>query len=203
MQLSDFLVGWIAATVPLWPLLAFLGLGGVMLVYRTPGERTVTRCVLGALGLSLAASVVTIVSMLVHRRDVLVVDVGPWFSAGSYTFEVSFLLDPLSVTMMGLTSVITLLIGRFSVNYLHREPGFARFVLLLALFATGMLLLVEAGSIDLLFIGWELVGLTSALLIAFFHERTTPVRSGLRAFTIYRLCDVGLLLAVVLLHHWS
>ncbi len=202
MLLSDVLVGWIATTVPFWPLMAFVGLGVVMLVHRTPGERTVAWCVQGALGLSLLASVVTIISMLVRHQDMLVVDVGPWFSAGSYTFEVSFLLDRLSVTMMGLASVITQLIGRFSVNYLHREPGFARFFLLLALFATGMLLLVEAGSIDLLFIGWEMVGLTSAMLIAFFQERTTPVRSGLKAFTIYRLCDVGLLLAVVLMHHW-
>jgi NADH:ubiquinone oxidoreductase subunit 5 (subunit L)/multisubunit Na+/H+ antiporter MnhA subunit len=104
---------------------------------------------------------------------------------------------------MVLTSAITLLIGRFSVNYLHREPGFARFFLLLCLFTLGMLVLVESGSIDLLFVGWELVGLTSVLLIGFFHERATPVRSGLRAFTIYRLCDMGLLVGVVLLHHFT
>jgi len=67
----------------------------------------------------------------------------------------------------------------------------------------GMQVLVVSGSIDLLFVGWELVGLTSALLIGFFHERATPVRSALRAFTIYRLCDMGLLVGVVLLHHFA
>ncbi|MCY1074264.1 NADH-quinone oxidoreductase subunit 5 family protein [Archangium lansingense] len=203
MQLSDVMVGWIATTVPFWPLLAFLGLGLVTLVHRTPHERTVSRCVQGALGLSLAGSVLTALFMATHHQDLLMVDVAPWFSTGTYTFEVSFLVDKLSVTMMVLASAITLLIGRFSVNYLHRELGFTRFFLLLALFATGMLLLVEAGSIDLLFVGWELVGLTSALLIGFFHERSTPVRAGLKAFTIYRLCDIGLLLAVVLLHHYA
>ncbi|QRK04383.1 proton-conducting membrane transporter [Archangium violaceum] len=196
-------VGWLAATVPLWPLLAFLLLGGVMLMHRAPRERTVVRWVLGALWLSLGCSVVTAASLMLHHQDVLEVEVGRWFSAGDYSFMVSFFVDRLSATMMVLTSAITLLIGRFSVNYLHREPGFARFFLLLALFATGMLLLVESGSIDLLFVGWELVGLTSALLIGFFHERATPVRSGLRAFTIYRLCDMGLLVAVVLLHHFA
>jgi NADH:ubiquinone oxidoreductase subunit 5 (subunit L)/multisubunit Na+/H+ antiporter MnhA subunit len=201
MPLSELDLGWLAATVPLWPLLAFGVLGGVMLVHRAPREHTVVRWVLGALWLSLGCSVVTAASMMLHHRDVLEVEVGRWFSAGDYTFRVSLLVDRLSATMMVLTSAITLLIGRFSVNYLHREPGFARFFLLLALFALGMLVLVESGSIDLLFVGWELVGLTSALLIGFFHERATPVRSGLRAFTIYRLCDVGLLVGVVLLHH--
>ncbi|WNG54591.1 proton-conducting membrane transporter [Archangium gephyra] len=203
MQLSDVVVGGIATTVPFWPLLAFVGLGLVTLAHRTPSERTVAGCVLWSLSLSLIGSLATAAFMLSHHQDVLMVDVGPWFSTGTYTFELSFLVDRLSVTMMVLSSAISLLIGRFSVNYLHREPGFTRFFLLLALFATGMMLLVEAGSIDLLFVGWELVGLTSALLIGFFHERTTPVRAGLKALTIYRLCDIGLLLAVVLLHHYA
>jgi NADH-quinone oxidoreductase subunit L len=202
MQFSDFEVGWLAASVPAWPALAFLALGTVMLVHRAPSERTISRWVQWALWLSLLSSVGTAAGMLTRHQEVLVVNVGPWFSAGSYTFEVSFLIDHLSLTMMVLSSAIGVLISRFSVNYLHREAGFARFFLLVSLFATGMLLLVSAGSADLLFVGWELVGLTSALLIAFFQERTTPVRSGLRAFTIYRLCDMGLLVGAVLLHHW-
>ncbi len=203
MPFTDLEMGWVAATVPLWPLLSFLGLGTVMLVHQAPSERTVVRWVLGALWLSLLGSVLTAAGMVLTHRDVLEVEVGRWFSAGEYTFLVSLLIDRLSVTMMVLASAITLLIGRFSVNYLHREPGFTRFFLLLALFATGMLVLVESGSIDLLFMGWEMVGLTSALLIGFFHERSTPVRSGLRAFTVYRLCDMGLLVGAVLLHHYA
>lgn len=202
MQLSDFEVGLLATSVPLWPALALLMLGVTLLVHRAPQERTVVAWVLRALWLSLVCSVGTAISLWVRHEDVLVLDMGPWFSSGEYTFELSFLIDRLSATMMVLTSAITLLIGRFSVNYLHREQGFARFFLLLSLFATGMLLLVQAGSADLLFVGWEMVGLSSAMLIAFFQERTTPVRSGLRAFTIYRLCDMGLLVGAVLLHHW-
>jgi NADH:ubiquinone oxidoreductase subunit 5 (subunit L)/multisubunit Na+/H+ antiporter MnhA subunit len=203
MQLGELELGWLATAAPLWPLLAFAVLGGVMLVHRTPSERTVVRCVLGALWLSLGCSVATAAGLALSHRDVVEVDVGQWFASGDYTFRVSLLIDPLSATMMVLTSAITLLIGRFSVNYLHREPGFARFFLLLSLFSVGMQVLVVSGSIDLLFVGWELVGLTSALLIGFFHERATPVRSALRAFTIYRLCDMGLLVGVVLLHHFA
>lgn len=58
-----------------------------------------------------------------------------------------------------------------------------------------------AGSLDLLYVGWEFVALTSMLLIAFFHDRPAPVRHGLRAILTYRLCDVGMLGAVVWLHH--
>jgi NADH:ubiquinone oxidoreductase subunit 5 (subunit L)/multisubunit Na+/H+ antiporter MnhA subunit len=203
MQLSELELGWLATAVPLWPLVAFAVLGSVMLVATTPRERTVVRCALGALWLSLGCSVATAAGLALSHRDALEVEVGQWFASGDYTFRVSLLIDQLSVTMMVLTSAITLLIGRFSVNYLHREPGFARFFLLLSLFSVGMQVLVVSGSIDLLFVGWELVGLTSALLIGFFHERATPVRSGLRAFTIYRLCDMGLLVGVVLLHHFA
>ncbi|WP_224364429.1 proton-conducting transporter transmembrane domain-containing protein [Hyalangium versicolor] len=202
MQLSDFEVGLLAASVPLWPALALLLLGCTLLLSRAPRERAVSAWVLRSLWLSLVSSAATAIILLTRHQDVLVLNLGPWFSAGEYSFEVSFLFDRLSLTMMVLVSAITLLIGRFSVNYLHREQGFARFFLLLALFATGMLLLVEAGSADLLFAGWEMVGLSSVMLIAFFQERTTPVRSGLRAFTIYRLCDMGLLVGAVLLHHW-
>jgi len=203
MQLSELELGWLATAAPLWPLVAFAVLGGVMLVATTPRERTVVRCVLGALWLSLGCSVATAAGLALSHRDVVEVDAGQWFASGDYTFRVSLLIDQLSATMLVLTSAITLLIGRFSVNYLHREPGFARFFLLLSLFSVGMQVLVVSGSIDLLFVGWELVGLTSALLIGFFHERATPVRSALRAFTIYRLCDMGLLVGVVLLHHFA
>src|SRR5690606_22872823 len=98
---------------------------------------------------------------------------------------------------------VTGLIGHFSTRYLHGQKGFVRFFLLLALFATGMQLLVSAASIDQLFLGWELVGLTSALLVAYFQERRAPVEGGLRVFVTYRLCALGLLIGAVLLHQTS
>src|SRR5690606_15193887 len=91
----------------------------------------------------------------------------------------------------------------FSVTYMHRERGYARFFLLTHLFAGGMLLLVMAGSVDLLFAGWELVGITSVLLIGFFDQRNAPVQNGLRAYVTYRICDMGLLLGAVLVHHYA
>src|SRR6185295_3594444 len=95
------------------------------------------------------------------------------------------------------------LIGQFSSTYLHRESGFLRFFLLLHLFAFGSLLAFAAGSFDLLAAGWEMVGITSVLLIAFFQSRTAPVENALRVFAVYRACDIGLLVGVFAMHQWA
>src|SRR5690606_19971096 len=92
-------------------------------------------------------------------------------------------------------------VAAFADRYLHREPGYRRFFLHFSLFAVGILLIALAGAIGVVFAGWELVGLASALLIAFFHERPAPVESGLWTLTIYRLTDLGILAAAALVHH--
>ncbi|WP_437774344.1 proton-conducting transporter transmembrane domain-containing protein [Sorangium sp. So ce1097] len=199
-MLSDVLLGELAALAVLSPAAAFAALGSFLLLLRAPSERVVSRVVLSALSLSLAASLAIWASAVAAPHAFTPVALGRWFATGSYAFEIVLLVDRLSATMMVLVSLIALLVGRFSVAYLHREAGFARFFLLLALFSTGMLALVSAGTIDLLFAGWELVGATSVLLVAFFHERAAPPRAALRVYVTYRLCDVGLLGGAVLMH---
>ncbi|AUX34014.1 MULTISPECIES: proton-conducting transporter membrane subunit [Sorangium] len=199
-MLSDVLLGELAALAVLSPAAAFAALGAYLLLLRTPSERVVSRAVLSALSVSLAASLAIWGSAVAAPYAFLPVKLGHWFETRSYAFELVLLVDRLSATMMVLVSLIALTVGRFSVAYLHREPGFARFFLLLALFSTGMLALVSAGTVDLLFAGWELVGVTSVLLVAFFHEREAPPRAAVRVFITYRLCDVGLLGGAVLMH---
>lgn len=185
------------------PAAAFLGLGSVMLLHRAPSERCIARLTGSALALALAGAVLTLAGILLGPQRAVTVHLGRWFEVPGYAFELTLLVDPLSATFMVLTTGIVGLIGRFSVTYLHRERGYARFFLLTHLFAAGMLLLVTAGSMDLMFAGWELVGISSVLLIGFFEERAAPARHGLRAFVIYRVCDVGLLMAAVLVHHFA
>jgi NADH-quinone oxidoreductase subunit L len=128
---------------------------------------------------------------------------GDWFSLGHYSFPVSLILDPLAAPFVVLTAILTGVIGAFSARYMHRESGYLRFFLLLHLFAFGSLLLFTAGSLDLLLAGWELVGVTSVFLVAFFQARPGPVSSAARIFAVYRSTDVGLLLAIVALHHFA
>ncbi|WP_438031517.1 proton-conducting transporter transmembrane domain-containing protein [Sorangium sp. So ce204] len=182
------------------PAAAFAALGAYLLLLRTPSERVVSRVVLSTLALSLAASLAIWLSAVTAPYAVVPVALGRWFELGDHAFEVVLLVERLSATMMLLVSLIALLVGRFSVAYLHRKPGFARFFLLLALFSTGMLGLVSAGSVDLLFAGWELAGATSVLLVASFHEREAPPRAAVRVYITYRLCDIGLLGGAVLMH---
>lgn len=128
---------------------------------------------------------------------------GNWFTVHDYHFPLVLMADPLSLPFLVLTMVLSGLIGQFSAMYLHRDRGFLPFFLLLHLFAFGSLLAFAAGSFDLLAAGWETVGITSVLLIAFFQQRTAPVESGLHVFAVYRACDIGLLVAVVAMHSWT
>lgn len=137
---------------------------------------------------------------IVAARSVVRVDVS-WFAVEHYRFGIGFVADWISAPLSALCALLCGTIGVFSRRYLHREPGYQRFYLLLSLFTTGVQVTVLAGSLDVVFIGWELVGLCSALLIAYFHERRRPVEHAIRAFSTYRLCDIGLLSAVVWVHH--
>ncbi len=89
----------------------------------------------------------------------------------------------------------------FSHRYLHREPGYDRYFVLLAMFVTGMMLVALAGNVTVLFVGWELVGLSSALLVAFFHERPAAVSNAFRVLVVYRISDAAVLSTAVLLRH--
>lgn len=133
-------------------------------------------------------------------------DIGAQFDVGGqsqdhYGFDLGVLVDTTSLVYLVLTSVLSGTVGAFSLRYLEGERGAGRFFELLMLFAAGLSLLVLAESLDLLFVGWELVGITSALLIAFYRERPGPLRHGLLAFAIYRVCDAALLAALVVAHH--
>lgn len=123
-----------------------------------------------------------------------------WFVVGKYRFALALYLDHLNLPLVFLTAILLGLISQFSFRYLHREEGYFRFFLLLHLFGFGAFLVLCAASFDLLLAGWELVGLSSVLLVGFFRERTQPVENGVRVFAAYRLSDLGLLLGIFMMH---
>jgi NAD(P)H-quinone oxidoreductase subunit 5 len=156
-------------------------------------------------GLTFAActSGVTALVWKIASAPSITVTFGNWFAVGSYHFPSILTVDRLSVPFVALAAVLSGLIGQFSATYLHRESGFLRFFLLLHLFAFGSLLAFAAGSFDLLAAGWEIVGITSVLLIGFFEQRPAPVENGLYVFGIYRASDIGLLVGIFAMHHWA
>ena len=182
------------------PALTLVLVGLPALLDRPLAERTTTRLVGGAFTLAFLAGLVTLAVLAMRGFAPEQVHLGTWFAVGHHDATVDLVADGLSVPYVCFSTGLCALVNAFAGKYLHREPGFTRFFVLLTLFGTGMNLMVLAGSIDVLFAGWEFLGISSTMLIGFFHERTNALKAALRAFTTYRICDVGLLTAGVMIH---
>ncbi len=181
-------------------LLALLAPAGFL--GRPWSERWTGRLTRAALSASFAALLLAALLYGAGPRKPVVLSLGQWFSAaGGFSFDL--LIDGWSLAFASLAVAICGVVSSFSFRYLHREPGFHRYFVLLVSFVVGLLLVAFAGSIEVLFAGWEILGLSSALLVAFFHERPAPVDNGLRVFAFYRAGDACMLAAAVLLHHWA
>ena len=181
------------------PAVLFLVLGLSSLLRDRPlSERVIVACVQAAIITGLLASIGIFSMMLgLGVRHVPIV-FERWVDIPHYHFAFKFEFDRLSVPFVILTFVLCGTISAFCRRYMHREPGFNRFFALYSLFLLGMVTTSRAGTIETLFTGWELVGMSSALLVAFYHERLSPVQNGLRVWCVYRLSDAALLLASVL-----
>jgi NADH:ubiquinone oxidoreductase subunit 5 (subunit L)/multisubunit Na+/H+ antiporter MnhA subunit len=118
-----------------------------------------------------------------------------------YAFHIDFHFDRISAVFLIVGTFITLLIARYSRYYMHRESGYKRFFNTLLFFYLGYTVAVLSGNFETLFIGWECLGVSSFLLISFYRDRYLPVRNAVKVFSIYRVGDVGLILAMWLSHH--
>jgi NAD(P)H-quinone oxidoreductase subunit 5 len=208
----------LGAAVVALPALLVAALGLASLADRRLSERGSARAVSAATGLGLLAAVGVFVLMLATDTRHVVIGLGEWVHIGHagdpgrppeagdpahYHFAVKFIFDRLSVPFVILSLVLCGTIGAFAHRYMHREPGYNRFFVLYSVFTAGMVTTALAGTIETLFLGWELVGLSSALLVGFFQDRPAPVRNALRVWVVYRVSDAALLLAAVVLHHLS
>jgi NAD(P)H-quinone oxidoreductase subunit 5 len=183
------------------PAALFLLLGGASLVNRTVPERWTGRLAAGAMATSCAALCVALVVFVTTRTGTVLLSYGAWSASHDGGVAIEFLVGGMSLGFAALSAAIAGVVSAFSNRYLHREPGYNRYFVLLAMFVTGMLLVALAGNVEVLFAGWEFIGLSSALLVAFFHERRAPVSNALRVFAVYRISDAAMLSAAVLLHH--
>lgn len=182
------------------PAVLLVVLGGASLVDRPLPERWTAALAAGAMTLSFAMLLMAFVVYGASIPGSLLVTYGRWSTAwGGISTE--FLVDRLSLAFAALTGAIAGVVSAFSNRYLHREPGYNRYFVFLAMFVTGMMLVALAGNIAMLFVGWEFVGLSSALLVGFFHERPAPVANALRVFAVYRISDAAMLAAAVWLRH--
>jgi NADH-quinone oxidoreductase subunit L len=119
-----------------------------------------------------------------------------WIDVGGFRVPVSLLVDPLSCVMMLVVTGIGSLIHVYSLGYMAHDEEKVRFFSYMNLFTFFMLLLVLGGSLPVLFVGWEGVGLCSYLLIGFWYERDSASAAGLKAFVVNRIGDAGLILGM-------
>jgi len=183
-------------------LLAVLGLSS--LIGRRGDERRIGIATHAAMLVSLLGMSTALITYVTQGMSRQVLSYGHWFTSGLESdFAIELIIDGKSLGFATLTAAIAGVVAAFSNRYLHRESGYRRYFTLFAMFVTGMLVVALAGSVEVLFAGWEMVGLSSALLVGYFHERPEPIRSALRVWSVYRMSDAFLLSAAVLLHHWA
>ncbi|MEE9343958.1 MAG: proton-conducting transporter membrane subunit [Gammaproteobacteria bacterium] len=194
-----------AAMIPALPAIAALWVAAGFVLGNNrgeSGEAQTRRVVLSAATLSFILLLCIDLLSLFHGKLPGELQLFPWLNSGDYQVNISFLLDGLGLIMAHLVSLLLLITLHFSVNYLHREAGYQRFFIIMSLFTSAMLLIVMAGNTVLTFVGWELAGVCSYLLIAYSHEKTTTTINATRAFVTNKVGDAGFLLSIILSFFW-
>ena len=110
------------------------------------------------------------------------------YRSENYDFFIDFLVDKLTLTYAFLGAALTFLITIYSRYYLHREAGYKRFFNTILFFNVGYSTIIFSGNMETLFIGWEILGVSSFLLIAFYRERLLPVKNALKVFSQSPVC---------------
>jgi NADH-quinone oxidoreductase subunit L len=124
----------------------------------------------------------------------------PWMATGNTSFNMGVLVDPLTAVMLFMVPLACLCIFIYSIGYMAHDPRQARFFSLISLFAGAMLTLVVADNLLLLFVGWEVMGLCSYMLIGFWYEKPSAYKAAIKAFTTTRIADVIMLLGIAYLY---
>ena len=123
------------------------------------------------------------------------------YDTDHYSFFIDLLFDKVTATYLIMSSTLTFMIAMFSRSYMHKDSGFKRYFNTMMLYFFGVQVIIFSGNFETMFIGWEILGLSSFLLIAYYRDRYLPVRNGFKVYSMYRLADIGILLAMWFIHH--
>jgi NADH-quinone oxidoreductase subunit L len=201
MTILELGMGYLGLVVVIAPFVLTAVLGVLSLFSQPLDEVRSARLVEAAIVSGLLMAIAVLASMLILGTRHIAVDLGDWVAVSDeYHFGIKFVFDRLSVPFVILSFVLSGTIGAFASRYMHRERGYNRFFMLYAIFVLGMVVTSLAGTIETLFAGWEMVGLSSALLVGFYQERPAPSRNALWVWCVYRVSDAALLLAAVTMH---
>src|SRR5882762_8474067 len=190
---------WIVQQLWLIPSLPVMA-AGLSALAKQRNRRFAAAVAIGSMFLSLLLSLAAFAQVLhtsgkgIEARQVVNF---PWFQVGNEWLNLGWVLDPLTAVMLVMVTFVGLLIFIYSLGYMAHDENFTRFFTFLSLFAGAMLGVVIANSLLLLFISWELVGLTSYLLIGFWYHKPSAAAAAKKAFITTRIGDVAFLLGMV------
>lgn len=195
---ANELVGATGATGVAWliPLLPLLGFVAVLALTSVLGDR-VAWVAIGAAGGSFLVTLAVAVAVLGSPQAYLA-ETFTWISVGGLDVGVDLLIDQLTVVMLVVVTGVGLLVHVYSLGYMHGDARYGRFFAYLNLFLFSMLVLVLGSNLLVLFLGWELVGLCSYLLIGFWFEDRANAAAAKKAFITNRVGDVSFMVAMFL-----
>lgn len=194
---------WIGL-IPLLPLLATLWIGiGILIGFNRGegGEKQTTIIATFSNGMTTLLAMYFAFTSLQGAAPAKII-LFDWLQSGEIRIAITFSTDQFSLLFAALVSLIAFLTIRFSINYMHRESGFQRFFMILSLFHGAMLMIILGGNAAMTFIGWELAGVSSYLLIAYAYDRPVATTNAGRAFVTNRVGDAGFILSMFLCFLW-
>lgn len=185
------------------PILVFIPLVGLLLslLPKSTQEKALFRITVSTIGLHVIAMVSLLIQSILYGEFPMYNHGYELYSAEHTDFAISMYFDATASTYGIVAGIITFLITFFSRYYLHREKGYKRFFNNLLFFYLGLNIIIFSGNFETLFIGWEVIGITSFFLIAFYRDRYLPVKNALKVVSLYRIADILLLLAIWACHH--
>lgn len=180
-----------------------LPLASLLLVLFLPAksETWISRSANAATGIQFAAALGFTLYWLFHQMPTIEIKEFSLVRSEGYEFFISFYFDSITAVYLLVGSFLTFMVTIYSRYYMHRENGYKRFFVTILFFYLGYNTVIFSGNIETLFIGWEILGISSFLLIAFYRNRYLPVKNAMKVFSIYRIGDIGLILAMWMSHH--
>lgn len=179
------------------PLIGFI----LSLFFSNKQEKAITAVAISTVSIHLIVLLAFTVKWMMNGFENIDYKHFSFYKEDTIEIFLDFYFDKITAAFSVLGDFVSLLIIIFSKYYLHRDSGFKRFFNTVLLFYFGYSVIVFSGNFETLFIGWEFLGITSFLLIAFYRDRYLPVKNALKTISLYRLGDICLILALWMSHH--
>lgn len=179
------------------PLIGFI----LSLLVPTKKETLMSRISFITIGFHLISFIVFFILWLLNGHPTLNIKDLVVYKSPGYEFYIDFCFDKITAVYVLVGALLSFMVTIYSRYYLHRETGYKRFFNTIMLFYLGYNITIFSGNLETLFIGWEILGISSFLLIAFYRDRYLPVKNAGKVFTIYRVGDIGIILAMWMSHH--